>query len=49
MVKDGVITKDKAKKLLVCVLWSKVAGVFEIESVPVRAYIPGPKRISQDC
>ena len=48
MVKNEVITQDKPKKLLVCILWSQVAAVFEIESVPVRAYIPGPKRISKD-
>ena len=48
MVKNEVISQDKPKKLLVCILWSQVTAVLEIESVPVRAYIPGPQRISKD-
>jgi len=48
VVKNEVITQDKPKELLVCVLWSQVTAVLEIESVPVRAYIPRPQRISKD-
>lgn len=48
MVKNEVISQDKPEKLLVCILWSQVTAMPEIESVPVRAYIPGPQRISKD-
>lgn len=48
LVKNEVITQDKPKELLVCILWSQVTAVLEIESVPMRAYIAGPQRISKD-
>jgi len=40
LVKNEVITQDKPKKLLVRILWSQVAAVLEVKSVPMGAYVP---------